>query len=71
MVDMTTFVREVPLWQMNTKTPRKGVGFSLSPEMVVKVKEEAARRGLPLRKLLEEMWATYNKAKRDNASQSR
>jgi hypothetical protein len=39
--------------------PRKIVGFSLSPEFAAEVKMEAARRGLSLRQLLEEMWALY------------
>jgi hypothetical protein len=40
---------------------RKIVGFSLSPEFAAEVKMEAARRGLSLRKLLEEMWMLYKR----------
>lgn len=40
-------------------TPRKIVGFSMDPKMAIDVKAEAARRGLSLRKLFEEMWAMY------------
>ena len=39
---------------------RQIVGFSLSPEMARDVKTEAARRGVSLRKLFEEMWGDYN-----------
>jgi predicted DNA binding CopG/RHH family protein len=42
----------------NTK-PRKIVGFSLTPDLASEVKQEAARRGLSLKKLFEEMWETY------------
>jgi hypothetical protein len=38
---------------------RKIVGFSLSPEFAAEVKMEAARRGLSLRQLLEEIWVLY------------
>lgn len=43
--------------------PRKIIGFSLSPEMAADVKMEAARRGLSLRQLLEEMWTQYKNKK--------
>lgn len=45
-------------------TPRKIVGFSLSPALAQEVKEEAAKRGLSLRKLFEEMWEIYKKSKK-------
>lgn len=45
-------------------TPRKIVGISMSPALAVEVKEEAARRGLSLRKLFEEMWETYKASKK-------
>lgn len=41
------------------KTARQIIGFSLAPALAVKVKEEAARRGISLRKLFEEMWEIY------------
>ncbi len=43
--------------------PRQIVGFSLSPEMAAEIKVEAARRGLSLRQLLEEMWGQYKTRK--------
>jgi len=46
------------------KPNRKIVGFSLSPERAVDVKTEAARRGLSLRQLFEEMWDLYQAAKK-------
>jgi hypothetical protein len=39
------------------------VGFSLSPKLATEVKMEAARRGLSLRKLFEEMWPLYKAGK--------
>lgn len=39
--------------------PRKIIGFSLTPELASDVKQEAARRGLSLKKLFEEMWEAY------------
>lgn len=39
--------------------PRKIIGFSMSPEMAADLKVEAARRGVSLRQLLEEMWSLY------------
>jgi hypothetical protein len=38
---------------------RQIVGFSLAPAMARDVKQEAARRGLSLRKLFEELWQLY------------
>lgn len=46
------------------QAPRKIIGISMSPTMAVEVKEEAARRGLSLRKLFEEMWALYTAQKK-------
>lgn len=49
----------------NTRTrdhTRQILGISLSPEMARAVKAEAARRGVSLRKLFEEMWAQYQKS---------
>lgn len=51
----------VCLWlpSPRTKKDRQIVAFSLSPEMARAVKSEAARRGLPLRALFEELWQLY------------
>lgn len=38
---------------------RQIVGFSLPPELATDVKLEAARRGVSLRKLFEEVWREY------------
>jgi hypothetical protein len=38
---------------------RQIVGFSLAPALAREVKSEAARRGLSLRKLFEELWELY------------
>lgn len=38
---------------------RQIVGFSLSPDMAKAVKEEAAKRGVSLRVLFEEIWKLY------------
>lgn len=43
---------------------RQIVGFSIAPELAAKVKLEAARRQLTLRKLLEEMWSLYQDARK-------
>lgn len=40
---------------------RQIVGFSLSPKTARAVKTEAAKRGISLRKLFEEMWENYEK----------
>lgn len=45
---------------------RRIVGFSLSPDMAADVKAEAAKRGISLRKLFEEMWSEYNMKKAAN-----
>ena len=39
--------------------PRKIVGISLSPELAIAVKAEAAGRDITIRKLFEEMWDLY------------
>jgi len=44
--------------------PRRIVGFSMSPKLAVDVKAEAAKRGITLRKLFEEMWELYKKSKK-------
>lgn len=46
------------------QTPRKIVGFSMTPSLAAEVKSEAAQRGLSLRKLFEEMWELYQKSKK-------
>jgi hypothetical protein len=46
------------------QTPRKIIGFSMSPAMAAEVKSEAARRGMSLRKLFEEMWSLYQEEKK-------
>ena len=46
------------------QTLRKIVGFSMSPALAVEVKQEAAKRGVSLRKLFEEMWELYQKTKK-------
>lgn len=46
--------------------PRQIVGFSLSPERAAAVKVEAARRGVSLKELFEEMWALYEKTTKKN-----
>lgn len=45
----------------NSKIPaaRRIIGLSLSPELAGEVKAEAARRGISLRKLFEELWQVY------------
>jgi hypothetical protein len=53
--------------QPDRKVTRQIVGFSLAPDMARAVKTEAARRGLSLRKMFEEMWSLYEKAKPSKA----
>lgn len=43
------------------KRPRQIVGFSLDPDMARDVKADAARKGLSLKKLFEEIWQNYKK----------
>jgi hypothetical protein len=45
------------------KDNRQILGISLTPEMARAVKGEAARRGLSLRKLFEEIWSEYEKTR--------
>lgn len=45
----------------NTSSQRQIVGFSISPELASKVKAEAGRRNLSLKKLFEELWALYER----------
>ena len=40
---------------------RRIVGFSLSPELASKVKAEAGRRQISLKRLFEELWSLYEK----------
>ena len=44
--------------------PRKIIGVSMAPDLAVKVKEEAAREGVSIRKLFERMWDAYQKNKK-------
>tara|TARA_Y100000815_G_scaffold190167_1_gene173592 strand:+ start:39206 stop:39364 length:159 start_codon:yes stop_codon:yes gene_type:complete len=46
------------------KPTRKIIGFSLAPSLAAEVKSEAARRGMSLRKLFEEIWELYKKSKK-------
>lgn len=48
------------------KTARQIIGFSLTPEQASAVKVEAARRGISLKKLFEEMWTLYQKSNKQN-----
>lgn len=38
---------------------RQIVGFSLNPKLAKEVKDEAARKGIRLNTLFEEIWSTY------------
>lgn len=49
-------------------TPRQIVGFSMTPELASKVKAEAGRRSLSLKKLFEEMWSLYEKSGKESRS---
>lgn len=55
---------------VRNKPSRQIVGFSLSPEMARAVKAEAAKRGLSLRKLFEELWTGYETGKGEGGSGS-
>jgi hypothetical protein len=44
--------------------PRKIIGVSMTPALALKVKEEAAREGISIRKLFERMWDAYQKTKK-------
>ena len=37
------------------------LGLSLRPELAREVKADAAKRGITIRSLFEELWATYKK----------
>lgn len=55
-----------------TKTRlRQIVGFSLSPDLAIEVKTEAARRNITLRKLFDEMWAHYKSKNKIVSSHAR
>lgn len=45
------------------QTPRKIIGFSMSPSMAFDVKDEAQKREISLRNLFEQMWSLYNNKK--------
>ncbi len=47
---------------------RQIVGFSIAPEQAREVKQEAARRGISLRKLFEELWELYKAQPRKQRS---
>jgi hypothetical protein len=47
----------------NAKRARQIVGFSLSPELAREVKAEAAKRGVALKILFEEIWAAHKSSK--------
>jgi hypothetical protein len=51
----------IPEAKKRETSPRRIVGFSLSPELASKIKAEAGRRQIRLKALLEEMWALYEK----------
>lgn len=53
--------------KLKNVTPRQIVGLSLPPELAREVKAEAARRGLSLRALFEELWTKYKKDQRQKA----
>jgi|GEM_PF-3140370 hypothetical protein len=57
--------------QPDRKGTRQILGISLAPDMARAVKAEAAQRGLSLRKLFEEMWSLYEKAKPSKAPHDR
>ena len=62
-VDMSTLSAAEEVHMPDSRsTPRKIVGFSMSPELAAEVKQEAAKRGVSLRKLFEEMWELYKKS---------
>lgn len=54
----------VPMTESTKKTlrARRIVGFSLPPELAAKVKAEAGRRNISLKKLFEELWGLYEDA---------
>lgn len=44
---------------------RQIIGISMSPALAREVKQEAARRGLSLRRMFEELWALYRAQSRE------
>lgn len=46
---------------------RKILGISLGVQLACDVKAEAARRGISLKKLFEEMWNLYRQSQRKTA----
>lgn len=50
------------------KKPRQIVGISMSPDLAVEVKREAAERGITVRNLFEDMWTIYTEQKKDKKS---
>lgn len=44
---------------LKPRSNRQIIGVSLPPDVARAFKEEAARRGISLRKLFEELWAAY------------
>jgi hypothetical protein len=65
-VDMSTSYLMMQNPIPKDKTVRQIVGFSLSPEQASAVKVEAARRGISLKKLFEEMWSLYSENNKQN-----
>src|ERR1700682_2979767 len=55
----TAIVREKASQQRSGPAPRQIVGFSLAPATASEVKMEAARRGISLKALFDEMWMLY------------
>ena len=47
--------------KLSSSTPRKVIGISLSPALASKVKAEAGRRRIRLKRLFEEMRELYEK----------
>ena len=41
------------------QTPRKIIGFFMSPGLAAEVKSGAVNRGMSLRKIFEKMWTLY------------
>lgn len=62
-VDILPYMAKKSDSNRSRSASRQIVGFSLSPEMAADIKVEAARRGLSLRQLLEEMWGQYKTKK--------
>jgi hypothetical protein len=58
-------MEKTPSRQQN-KIVRQIVGFSLPPEQASAVKMEAARRGVSLKKIFDEMWTLYQKRTKQN-----